>query len=296
VHVMAPRGVAELADAIRESRDGLRVRGAGTWLEAGHPVRASHALHLDAFRGVRDYVPADLTISVGAATTLAELNAATQPHGQWCPLLPWGSDDGSVGATIATATTGPAADALGRPRDLVLGLECVDGTGRIIRAGGRVVKNVAGFDLTRLMTGAWGTLGVLTEVHLRLRARPPVDETWLLRDADAVAVREFARGPHAPIAISELTPRLGARLGTGADGGWLVRLEGNAGFMAASRAALRALGSAAELDAGAWTVVRAEAGPPPRASQWNWSALARDVKARFDPRDVLNPGLLGARA
>lgn len=284
--VIAPRDVEELAAALRGAHEGFRICGAGTWLDAGHPVQAAHELHLDAFAGVRAYVPDDLTISVGAATTLRELDAVTAANGQWCPLLPWGSDSSTVGATIATATAGPFAATLGRPRDLVLGMEFVDGHGRIVRAGGRVVKNVAGFDLTRLMTGVWGTLGVITELHLRLRARPTVDETWLLRARDEEAVAAFVRSPLAPLGCAPF--KVGAQ-GTE----WLVRLGGNAEFVAASRQALFALGSCTARSEGDWTTLRAEAGPAARARRWRWDAISARLKAQFDPRHLLNRGIFG---
>lgn len=279
---------------IRESTDGLRVRAAGTWMHAGHPVRASHELHLDAFTGVRTYAPGDLTISVGAATTLAELDSLTRAHGQWCPLLAWGDDAGSVGATIATATAGPFADTLGRPRDLVLGVECVDGRGRVIRAGGRVVKNVAGFDLTRLVTGSWGTLAVITEVHLRLRARPAVDRSLYIEGAPAEQLLTFARGRFAPLAAVPLSDAVSKVLGHGGRGAWLVRIAGNEAFTNAALAELSSLGACIEMPETAWTVVRRELAPETVATAWRWSPLAARVKHAFDPRDVLNSGLLGA--
>lgn len=282
VAVMVPRDVAEVTAAVRESTQGLRIRGAGTWIGAGHPVHATQELRLDAFAGVRAYVPADLTISVGATTTLAELNAVTRAHGQWCPLLSWGDDRATIGAVIATATAGPAAAALGRPRDLVLGLECVDGLGRVIQAGGRVVKNVAGFDLTRLMTGAWGTLGVITEVHLRLRARPAVDETWRVTPTDDEALHAFVRSPYAPMALH----RDGAAT--------LVRIGGNAAFVSAARAALKRIGTCDPMDVSEWDRVRVSGAPSSTALDWQWNPLSRQLKQRFDPRNQLNPGLLGA--
>jgi glycolate oxidase FAD binding subunit len=286
----APLNAEALAECIHASTSGLRIRGGGTWLDAGHPVGASHELRLDAFRGVRAYVPADLTISIGAATTVAELNTATAAHGQWCPLLSWGDDHATIGAVIATATAGPAAPALGRPRDLVLGLECVDGLGRIIRAGGRVVKNVAGFDLTRLMTGAWGTLGVITEVHLRLRARPAVDITVEVTPSSVAAMQEFLRGPLSPLAAHRNPQQRDGE----ASASWLVRIGGNTAFTSASRAALEALGPCTEVAAEAWDAVRRGDGPPASANAWRWNALSRSLKERFDPRNQLNPGLLGA--
>jgi len=291
---LRPQSVDELAAMIRENTNGLRVRAAGTWMHAGHPVRASRELHLDAFTGVRRYAPGDLTISVGAATSLAELDAVTRAEGQWCPLLAWGDDAGSVGATIATATAGPFAEALGRPRDLVLGVECVDGRGRVIRAGGRVVKNVAGFDLTRLVTGSWGTLAVITEVHLRLRARAAVDRTYYIEGASAEQVTAFTRGKFAPLAAVSLSDSVAKALGRSGRGAWLLRLAGNESFTDAALVELYELGACTEMPESAWTVVRRELAPESLATQWQWSPLAARVKYAFDPRELLNPGLLGA--
>ncbi|MBI2797646.1 MAG: FAD-binding oxidoreductase [Gemmatimonadetes bacterium] len=269
----------------------LRIVGAGTWLDAGRPVRAGAVpLDISALRGVTEYNPGDLTIAVRAGTTLAEVDAATAEHRQWCPLLPWGRDGGTIGATIATATAGPCAGALGLPRDLVLGAEFVDGRGSMVRAGGRVVKNVAGFDLVRLVTGAWGTLGVITHLNLRLRARPAVDETWSVAverlDDTAVARIDALRlGPYLPLAAEFVNDALARHLGLGDTPQLLVRLGGNAHFVAAARAAVLALGSAAEHPGTAWASLRAA--EPARASTWResgapsrWPLLARSVMRR----------------
>lgn len=293
---LRPRNADEVSAMLRATTEGLRICGAGTWLHAGAPVAAAQTLHLDAFSGVRAYTPGDLTISVGASTTLAELDAVTRAHGQWCPLLPWGDDRGSVGATLATATTGPFAASLGRPRDLVLGLECVDGHGRVIRAGGRVVKNVAGFDLTRLMIGSWGTLGVITEVHLRLRARPTTDVTLLVEGATPDAMRGFVRGQLPPLAALSLSETVAWELGPTGEGAWLVRLGGNTAQVAAARATLAAIGACREVAPESWDIVRREQAPEPSASRWPWTPLMQRVRQAFDPRGVLNPGLLAAEA
>jgi len=290
-----PHRVEEVADIVRDAAGGLRIRGAGSWMHVGGPVHAAHELRLDAFRGVRSYTPGDLTISVGAGTTLAEIDAATAAHGQWCPLLPWGDDHGSVGATVATATSGPFAESLGRPRDLVLGLECVDGRGRIVRAGGRVVKNVAGFDLTRLMVGSWGTLGVITEVHLRLRARPSADVSLLVEGATESGMRAFGHGVLPPLAALPLGEATARALGHPGPGSWLVRIGGNAPQVAAARAALARLGACIEVGAESWDIVRREQAPK-AATHWTWTPLMTRVRQAFDPRGVLNPGLLGEAA
>jgi glycolate oxidase FAD binding subunit len=154
----------------------------------------------------------------------------------------------------------------------------------VIQAGGRVVKNVAGFDLTRLMTGSWGTLGVITEVHLRLRARPAVDETWRVTPLSDSSLEAFVRGPYAPLALHREEESL------------LVRLGGNSAFVAAARSALQSLGASAEVSAAEWDRVRRSAGPEATAISWRWDTLSRQLKERFDPRNQLNPGLLGASA
>ena len=296
---LRPETVQDLAAIITESaakQRALRLVARGTWLEGGAPVIASaEPLQLDAFNGIIEYEPGDLTITVGAATTIAELDAVTAANKQWCPLSPWGGNDGSVGATIATATGGPYSHALGYPRDLVLGIECVDGTGKVLRPGGKVVKNVAGFDLVRLMTGAWGTLGAITRVSLRLRAQPAVDETWMI-SADA------ARAQALQLALRRCnTPPIACEVvdaGPSAEGigpGVLVRIAGNAAFVAAARATLRSHGVAQPRDAAVWTELRTA--PRRRATKAPLSsevrALNDSVRQAFDPMGILNPGIMG---
>jgi len=290
--VVTPGTVGEVVAMVRDATDAarpLRVRGAGGWAAAGHPVDAATTLSCAGLRGIHDYIPGDLTLSCGAGTTLAELDEATRAHGQWCPLLPWGDDTGTVGATVATATAGPFAERLGRPRQLVLGLEAVDGRAQHLAPGGRVVKNVAGFDLTRLLTGSWGTLAILTTLHLRLRARPAVDETWWVADGDATRLEAFARGPHLPLAVHRTA---GLTVGRGEDG-WLVRLGGNRAAVDAAREALRGCGTIDAVDPVAWDRVRIVDAPASRALTWRWTPLAVRVRAQFDPAGILNPGILG---
>lgn len=168
------RGDSEVAAAIREAgvaRTPLRIVGRGTWLEAGSAVNAETRLSLGEDAGIQAYAPGDLTVTVRAGTTLREVTETLARSDQWVALDPEGDPDGTIGATVATCSYGPAAALFGTPRDQVLGMTVVLGNGDIIRPGGKVVKNVAGFDLTRLMIGAWGTLGVITEITLRVRSR-----------------------------------------------------------------------------------------------------------------------------
>lgn len=301
---LRPNSLPELAEIISASAaraQSLRFVGRGTWLDGGAPVPSdAEPVHLDAFGGIVEYEPGDLTITVGASMGIAELDAVTAAHNQVCPLSPWGGDAGSVGATIATATPGPNAHALGFPRDLVLGLECVDGTGKVLRPGGKVVKNVAGFDLVRLMTGAWGTLGAITRVSLRLRARPAVDETWVVPlDFETATnpgrIDALRRGRTPPIACERLGASLSSRLGLATQEHLVVRLAGNAAFVASARAAVSAVGPAVSAGAGIWTTLR----EAPRATTVRAAmspavrALNDRVRHAFDPAGVLNPGIMG---
>ena len=286
---LRPASAADAAGIVRDAHDRharLRIVGRGTWPARNAAVAPdATALDLAALTGITEYVPGDLTLTARAGTTIAEIDAATGAHGQWCPLMPWGTDDGTLGATFATATHGPCSASLGAPRDLAIGIEFVDGTGALVRAGGRVVKNVAGFDLTRLMVGSWGTLGVITEVSVRLRARPAVDETWTVVCVGAArdGLDALCRGPLAPLAIEEF------------EGRTLVRIGGNAAFVAASRAAVRALGMAELCEPTIWTRLRTS-DPRPRAplgASVLADPLSQRVKKQFDPRHILNPGIMG---
>lgn len=171
----ADEAVAEALRSAHAERQPRRIVGSGTWLQGGGPFADAAPLPVRGHAGVVEYIPGDLVITVRAGTTLAELAAITGEHGQTLALTPYGSPESTIGAVVATAASAPLALGDLLVRDLVLGLMVVTGTGDIVQAGGRVVKNVAGFDLVRMHTGAWGTLGVITGVSLRLHARPAHD-------------------------------------------------------------------------------------------------------------------------
>jgi glycolate oxidase FAD binding subunit len=298
----APTSAAELAAIVRDAAAAARplaVTGAGSWALALGRVRSGATpVSMRALRGIVEYVPGDLTLTARAGTTLAEIEQATAAHGQWCPLFPWGTDDGTLGATFATGTTGPFRAALGAPRDLALGLEFVDGTGAIARGGGRVVKNVAGFDLTRLMVGSWGTLGIVTEISVRLRARPAVDRTLAvtcdLSDANVIARLEaFRRGPYQPLGCVTLSEVQAGALALG-DARVLVRVGGNAAFVDEGVRRLATVGSVVEVGAELWSSYRALDPQPRRFGDVYASPLAARVRAQFDPHGILNSGVLGS--
>jgi glycolate oxidase FAD binding subunit len=167
-----------------------------------HPVLVMRS---DRLAAVAEYEPADLTVTVGAGMTLGELDGIVRGRGQWLPLDPPGWPDRSVGGLVATGASGPLRAGFGTTRDHVLGATLVTGDGRVLELGGRVVKNVAGFDLLRLAVGSGGTLGFLAGVTLRLHPLPRSDRTLLFhpapREAGAVA-RRLALLP-APVAALE---------------------------------------------------------------------------------------------
>ena len=250
-----------VAAAIRESgvtRTPLRISGRSNWLDAGRPVRAGKGLSLRDDTGVVSYVPGDLTLTVRAGTTLGEIERVSLEHDQWLPLDPYGSSDGTIGATIATASAGPLASSFGLPRDLVLGLEFVNGRGEIVRAGGKVVKNVAGFDLSRLLTGSWGSLGVITEVTLRLYARPRADRTFVikLRGNQATVIAQAAYSSLSPFALQFVGASAARALGLGEHPVCLIRLGGNEAMVDEQLIALSQIARPEEAEADIWTALR----------------------------------------
>lgn len=267
--------IAKAVRVAREERTSLRITGAGTWMNAGRPVDARALLATRALNRVIAYEPGDLTITVGAGASLQEIAAATAANGQWLALDPFGDGSGTIGATIATASSGPLASAFGTPRDQILGCEFVSGRGEIVRAGGRVVKNVAGFDLVRLLTGAWGTLGVITEVTMRLRALPETELTFAV-DCDASSAWHWLRASEiTPYAAEMLSPAVARTLGLGERQTLLLRVGGNAALVETARRSAAALGELREVDASIWKQLAVS--EPPDAAVVRFSVMPSRV-------------------
>ncbi len=242
-------------------RTPLRIRGRGHWLDAGRPVQAAQVLDVGALSGIVEYVPGDLTLTAFAGTPLDEIAKVTGAERQWLALDPPGPADGTLGATVSTASAGPLAHAFGGPRDNVLGLQVITGQGELIESGGRVVKNVAGFDLTRLFTGAWGTLGVITMATVRLRGLPEVDESVTIPiDSGSNSLPALLSSLRtlqiAPLALELLDAPLSRRLGAADAGSLLVRLAGNGDAVRAQRTILGQLGAVHDAPPNAWRRLR----------------------------------------
>lgn len=175
----------------------------------GWPVeRVDVVLSTGRLDGVDEYEPADLTIGVGAGMTVAAVDAIAAGHGQRVPFDPPRPGSVSMGAAIARNASGPSRR-LGSPRRHTLGVELVTGDGRVLRPGGRVVKNVAGYDLVKLVTGSRGSLGVVTRCHVRLAPSPERSLELTARgepDALVRLARALDRQPAPPAAAEILGP------------------------------------------------------------------------------------------
>jgi len=248
--VAAPASVDELSELMRlasSARWGVVPAGRGRWLASGTPLqRTDLVLSTRRLTAPVQHQPEDLLATVQAGTSLAALNEELARAGQWWPLDPLG--DGTIGATIATASSGPLAAMYGAPRDLVLGLTAVLADGRLVKAGGRVVKNVAGYDMVKLFTGSFGTLGIITEAHLRLYAVPQADETRVISAGDPRKLMNvaaaLATGEHlAPAAAEILSPAAASAAGLKGDD-WRLAVRW-LGHRVAVKDALRAVSAVA---------------------------------------------------
>ncbi|HTD90083.1 MAG TPA: glycolate oxidase subunit GlcE, partial [Burkholderiales bacterium] len=171
---------AQLAETLREAaanKTPLRIAGGGTKDFYGN--RASGEIFsTSAYRGIVDYEPTELVITARAGTPLAEVKAALHEKGQMLAFEPPHFSAGStLGGCIAAGLSGPRRPYAGAVRDLVLGVRLLDGKGADLRFGGQVMKNVAGYDVSRLMAGAMGTLGVILEISLKTLPLPAAEIT-----------------------------------------------------------------------------------------------------------------------
>ena len=203
---VAPEDLKAVRDAVRETSGPIGITGAGTaadWAGALGPVDV--VLDTSALTGVLVHNPGDMTVAVRAGTPLRALAAELAPHGQHVAFDAARVAQGAtVGGLVATADAGPAALVHGSLRDLVIGATLVLADGTVARTGGHVIKNVAGYDLTKVVHGSYGTLAVLVEVVLRLHPVPRGSATIALPCTLAEAAQHAAAvlaEPHEPVAL-----------------------------------------------------------------------------------------------
>jgi glycolate oxidase FAD binding subunit len=223
--VAYPHNIEELAQLMKLAHtEGWRVApaGAGTWLEMGNAIVQFHMIVSTAqMNRVLEYEPADLTCSVEAGVVLHDFNLRAAEHNQFLPLDPFGDERATIGATVATASYGPLRASYGTPRDWLVGCRVVHADGTITSAGGKVVKNVAGYDLCKLYTGSFGTLVVLAELNFKMRALPRADATQVFYADDAAALCALTARLYdsdlAPTAMELLSPHAGLSAQAGID-------------------------------------------------------------------------------
>jgi glycolate oxidase FAD binding subunit len=204
-----PADVAACARAVADSAassHSLRIRGGGTKDYLGDALPTDAVLDTTALAGVVAHVPGDLTVTVAAGTRFAEVRAVLARAGQFLPLDPPHAEAATIGGIVAANSTGFWRARYGGVRDLLIGTTAVLGDGTVARSGGRVVKNVAGYDLNKLFVGSLGTLGVVVECTFKVLPRPPVTagaRAGFPRSAEAFAAADgIVRTSARPAALA----------------------------------------------------------------------------------------------
>ena len=240
----------QLAQTLREAsanKTPLRIVGGGTKDFYGNPT-TGETLSTSAYRGIVDYEPTELVITARAGTLLAEIEAALRDKGQMlafepphfstalpsplagsaplASLSPEGEGKSTLGGCIAAGLSGPRRPYAGAVRDLVLGVRILDGNGADLRFGGQVMKNVAGYDVSRLMAGSMGTLGVILEVSLKTLPLPATEMTLHQQHNEADAIRLMNTWASQPLPISATA---------WSSGNLRIRLSGAASAVAAAQ-------------------------------------------------------------
>ena len=223
---------AQLAERIRvaaEKQTPLRIVGGNSKAFYGQLVKGDK-IDVKHYCGIIEYEPSELVISVRAGTPLREVESALAERGQMLPFEPpHFGDHATIGGCVATGLSGPARPSRGSVRDFVLGVRIIDGLGIDQRFGGKVIKNVAGYDVSRLMTGSLGTLGVITEVSFKILPLPVTQETISFEMAADKAIDQLNRWAAQPLPISA-SCHAGDRL-------W-VRLSGTSSAVATAKTKL----------------------------------------------------------
>jgi glycolate oxidase FAD binding subunit len=187
-----PSSVDELAEAVKRaaaSKEPMSATGGGTKLHIGNPLRSAPVvIHTDALSGVLEYEPDNLTVSALAGTRLGELQKVLRARRQFLPLDPPAAEAATLGGLLACNTSGPLRFRYGTIKDILLGIRILHADGTRTKAGGKLVKNVTGYDMCRLYAGSLGTLGIFTELTFKVSPLPETGATLLAsyRDLDSL--------------------------------------------------------------------------------------------------------------
>jgi FAD/FMN-containing dehydrogenase len=232
---VAPRSFKDVGEVMRlASKEHLSVipAGAATWIAAGNVLTGSDLIVTTRrLNRVINHEPADLVATAEAGITLREFQKHLAQAGQWLPIDP--PDDGraTLGGVVATGLGGAHGFGFGLPRSYVIGMRLVLADGRAIKAGGNVVKNVAGYDLCKLFTGSYGTLGLITELTFKLRPLPAESRTVIASGSlsSLITAGRKVAGQHSPVAVELISVRLAndLEIATGRDFALMVRFVGS---------------------------------------------------------------------
>jgi glycolate oxidase FAD binding subunit len=235
----------------REHRP-LRIRGGGSKDFYGNALQGE-ILDAASYAGVVAYEPAELVLTARGGTKLVEIEQTLDEQGQMLAFEPPHFGAGAtLGGCIATGLSGPRRASAGAARDFVLGAKIVDGRGQLLGFGGQVMKNVAGYDVSRLLAGSLGTLGLIVEVSLKVLPKPAQELTLRLELPEAKAIEQLNRWAGQPLPISASAWR---------DGEMLVRLSGaQSGVQSAARK-LGGVALAAEEAGNFWRALREHTDP-----------------------------------
>jgi glycolate oxidase FAD binding subunit len=214
-------GVAATLAWAADNRLSVVIRGAGTKIQWGAaPHRIDVILGMRRLNRILSHRPGDLTVSVEAGVSLQELNQALFAHGQRLPLDPPFEDRATIGGMLATNDSGPERHRFGTPRDLVIGIQLATTDGRLAKAGGQVVKNVAGYDLSKLISGSFGSLAAIVGATFKLSPLPPASATILIERLGPPLLARIADAVHRsqlePVAFDIYASRAGEAAGMSA--------------------------------------------------------------------------------
>ena len=230
----------------------LRIRGGGSKDFYGQRLHGE-LLDVRPLAGVVDYEPSELVVTVRAGTRLRELQALLAERGQCLPFEPPQFGVGStIGGAVAAGLSGPARASVGSLRDYVLGVQIINGRGELLTFGGQVMKNVAGYDVSRLMAGSLGTLGVIVQVSLKVLPVPPAEATLLFDLSETSARQQLNRWGGQPLPLNA---------SCWADGHLAVRLRGAQAAVAAAARSMGGQALAPERAERQWPALRDQALP-----------------------------------
>ncbi len=227
---------AEMIASAAADKTTLAIEGSGTKSAIGRPVFADSTISSAKLSGITAYNPAEMVISARAGTPLPEINRELAKNNQMLAFEPpvlghlfGAAGDPTIGAVAATNGAGPRRIVAGAARDSLLGVRLVNGRGEVVKNGGRVMKNVTGLDLVKLLAGSWGTLGLLSEVTFKVLPSPKSEQTLVLRGLDDdAATAAMAHGMASPNEVSGAAhlPNLVADKMIGGGAATVFRLEG----------------------------------------------------------------------